>query len=468
LAEPEAADVVVVGGGIAGLAAAHTLHGRGLRFALLEASPRWGGVIRTETEGGFVLEAGPDSMLAQKPEALALCRELGLGERLTPTNTQQKAVYVLRGGRLHALPEGLALAVPTRVLPMLRSRLFSWPGKLRMGLDLLLPARRDDGDESIASFIGRRFGAEAVELIADPLMAGIHAGDPERLSMRATFPRFVELERRHGSLIRGMWRAAAAPARAPAQAPAAGFFTLREGLRELVDALVARLPPAALHTGARALALSAAPGGLTLTTAGGRTWRARAIVLALPPPQAAALLQGLAPAAAAALQEIPMASSAVVFLGYRREHVAHPLDGYGLLVARRERLRTTACSFFSTKFPGRAPEGHVLLRGFVGGVRDPGALELDDDALAATVSREMAGPLALSAEPVLRRVYRWPRATPQLEVGQLGRVAAIERELAALPGVFLAGAGLRATGLPDTIAEASRAAAQAAALADAG
>ena len=187
--------VAVIGGGISGLAAAWTLHKRGVPYLLLEAGERFGGVVRTEREQGFVIEAGPDAMLAQKPEAIALCRELGLGERLVPTNPEKRAVYVLHRGRLHPLPEGMMLAVPTRILPFLRSGLFSWPGKLRMGLDVLLPGKDGDGDESIASFLRRRFGQEAVERLGEPLLAGIHAGDPERLSILATFPRFRELER---------------------------------------------------------------------------------------------------------------------------------------------------------------------------------------------------------------------------------------------------------------------------------
>ncbi|PYQ45907.1 MAG: protoporphyrinogen oxidase [Acidobacteria bacterium] len=265
------ADVVVVGGGIAGLAAALALHEAGRDFLLLESSPRYGGVIRTETTGGFVVEAGPDSILAQKPEGLQLCRALGLADRLIPTNPETRTIFVLRRGRLHALPEGMMLAVPTRIAPFLRSGLFSWPGKLRMGLDLVLPRGRPTDDESIASLVRRRFGEEAVERLGEPLMAGIHAGDPERLSIRATFPRFVDLEARHRSLIRGMW---ASRGRAP-QAGSA-FYSLTGGLASLVDALVARLPAARRRTGA----------GVTLLEQRGARGRA---------PDGAAVLRGAGP-----------------------------------------------------------------------------------------------------------------------------------------------------------------------------
>jgi oxygen-dependent protoporphyrinogen oxidase len=454
------AEVVVVGGGIAGLAAALALHEAGQDALLLESSPRYGGVIRTETTGDFVIEAGPDSILAQKPEGLALCRTLGLADRLIPTNPEKRTIFVLRRGRLHALPEGMMLAVPTRIGPFLRSRLFSWPGKLRMGLDLVLPRGRAAEDESIASLLRRRFGEEAVERLGEPLMAGIHAGDPERLSIRATFPRFVDLEARHRSLIRGMW---ASRGRAPLAGSA--FYSLSGGLASLVDALVARLPAARRRTGAGVTLLERRQGAFTVGLADGTAVSAKAVILALPAPAAAPLMAPLSSEARGLLESIPFASSATIALGYRREDVAHRLDGYGLIVPRGEGLRCTACTFVSTKFAGRAPEGHVLLRAFLGGTRDPDVLGLPDADLVALVRREMGPVLGLRGSAVLERVYRWPRATPQMEVGHLARMARLEAIVAGLPGLFLSGAGLRGTGLPDTIADGQRAAAAAGAFA---
>jgi oxygen-dependent protoporphyrinogen oxidase len=448
--------VAIIGGGISGLSAALALHKQKVPYLVLEAGERLGGVIRTERRDGFLLEGGPDSMLAQKPEGVALCRELGLGERLVPTNPDQRAVYVLHRRRLQPLPEGMMLAVPTKLLPFLASGLFSWPGKLRMGLDVVIPGRNGQADESIASFLRRRFGQEAVDRLGEPLLAGIHAGDPERLSILATFPRFRELERVHGSLVRGLW-ATPRPKPAPGATPPAAFYSLRGGLGELVEALVSRLDASALRTSTSVRRVEATTEGFSLATEGGDPVAARRVIVAAPGPRIAPALASLLPEAARALGAIPFASSATVLLGYRRDDVAHPLDGYGMVVPATEGLRTTALSFVSTKFPFRAPEGHVLLRGFLGGVRDPGALSLRDDEMIETVTRDMREVLGLRGEPVLTRVFRWPGGTPQLEVGHLERMREVEQAVAAVPGLFLTGAGVRSTGIPDSVADGTRA-----------
>jgi protoporphyrinogen/coproporphyrinogen III oxidase len=441
--------VAVVGGGIAGLSAAYELHRRGVPFLLLEAGERWGGVIRSERVDGFLLEGGPDTLLAQKPAALALARELGLGERLTPVNMRQRTLYVRHRGRLHALPDGMVLGVPTRMGPLVRTRLFSWAGKLRMAGDLVIP-RGHAADESIAAFFRRRLGREALERLGGPFLAGIHAGDPELLSLPTNFPSLTALEVRHRSLIRGLL--ASRPRTAGPPPPM--FYSLRDGLGELVDALVARLPVESLRLRWPVRDLRRSGDGFVLSTAGHGEVSARAVVLAVPAGRASELLAGVDTHVATALGRVRFASTAAVYLGYRREDVAHPLDGHGLLVPEAENLRTSACSFFSTKFPGRAPEGHVLLRGFLGGMRHPESLEAPDEDLVACVHNEMAQILGLRGSPVLARVYRWPAATPQIEVGHRERVAALETRLAALPGLFLTGSGLRGTGIPDCVADA--------------
>ena len=448
-------DVAIVGGGIAGLSAAHALHRLGVSYRLLEGSPRLGGVIRTEREVGFVMEAGPDAILAQKPEGVALARELGLGDRLIPTNPAQKTVFVLHRGRLRPLPDGMMLGVPTRVLPMVTTRLFSWPAKMRMAAEVLLRPRPDAGDESIASFLGRHFGREAVERIGEPLLAGIHAGAPEELSMASAFPRFVQMERTQGSLIRAMWRM---PRPSP-NAPAA-FVSFPGGLQELTDALAARVHPSA-SVGRMVRALRPTASGWEIE-AGDRV-HARALILAVPAAAAARLLAPVDPGLAGALGAFRSVSTAVVYLGYRRGDVGHPLDGYGVVIPRGEGLRASALGFVSTKFPGRAPEGHVLLRAFLGGARDPDVLDDDDDALVDHVARECAPVLGLRGAPVRARVFRWPHATPQMDVGHAARMAWIDAQADARRGIFLTGAGLRGTGIPDMVADGARQAARAAA-----
>jgi oxygen-dependent protoporphyrinogen oxidase len=452
------ADVAIVGGGIAGLAAARALHQQGLGFVLLEAAPRWGGVIRTEREAGFLLEGGPDTVLASKPEAVELCGALGLADRLVPTDAARSAVFVLRRGRLHRMPEGMVLGVPTRLGPLLRSGLFGWQAKLRMALEPLIPAPRSAADESIAAFFGARLGRGALEAVGEPLLAGIHAGDAARLSIRATFPRLFDAGAR-GSVVRGMRAARRSQGEA-----GSGFVSLVGGLGELVDALVGSLPPSALMSATPARALRREAGALVVESWAGDV-EAKAVVLALPPPRAAPLVAGLSGDAARILAGVRFASTATVLLGYRRADVAHGLDGYGLLVPRGEGLRTTAVTFSSTKLPGRAPDGHVLLRGFLGGVHDPAVLDLDDEGIAGTVEREVRPLLGISGEPVVRRVYRWPEATPQMEVGHLARVAELDARVAGVPGLFLTGAGLRAVGIPDVVADATRAASAAALMA---
>jgi oxygen-dependent protoporphyrinogen oxidase len=447
----ERAEVAIVGGGISGLSAAYALARAGVPFALLESSSRWGGHILTDRAEGFLLEGGPDSLFAQKTPALELCRELGIDERLVPAR-EPRTVFVLKRGRLYALPPGLAAGAPQDVPAFLRSRLFSWPGKLRMGLERLVPRRRDGADESIAEFFRRRLGREALQLLGDPLLAGIHAGDPERLSLGTTMPILSDLERRAGSLSRGLARARRGRVNGPL------FYTLRTGLHELVDALVRRLPPARLRAGTGVRSLVRDGQGYELRLEHGGTLKVGRVVLAVPAPVGSRILASLDLDTAAWLLSIPFAPTATVLLGFRREDVRHPLDGHGLLIPRGEGLRTTACSFVSSKFAYRVPEGHVLLRGFIGGVRDPDVLALGEQGLLATVRRELTPILGLRGEPVVTRVFTWPASMPQMETGHRERMAALDHRLEQWPGLSLIGAGLRGTGIADAVSDGMQAA----------
>lgn len=449
--------LVVVGGGITGLACAHRAaelardRGAAPDLLLLEAGPRPGGTIATERAGGFLVEAGPDSFLSEKPWALALCRRLGLEERLVRTDDRFRTVFVWFRGRLHPVPEGFQLLAPTRLGPFLSSSLFSWPGKLRMALDLVLPRRASGEDESLAAFVSRRLGRQALDRVAQPLVAGIYTADPAQLSLAATMPRFVELERRQRSLILGLWRAGRArPEPGSSGARWSLFVSLAGGMGELVEALAARLPAGTVRTGCRVEGVERRGQRWRLATAAGPVDADR-VVVATESHAASRLLRYVDPPLAAMLQVIAYASSATVSLGYRRADIAHRLDGFGFVVPRTENRALLACTFSSVKYPGRAPEGHVLLRAFLGGALDASVLEQDDPALAGLVRAELAAALGAGGEPVLSRVHRHPAAMPQYGLGHLAAVEAIERRLAGLPGLGLAGSAYRGVGIADCV-----------------
>lgn len=450
--------VVVVGGGITGLSAVYFLLQRSrradrpLRVTLVEAE-RLGGKIRTERVDGFVVEGGPDAFLAQKPWAARLCRELGRGEQLVVPRPGK--TYVLVGGRLRRLPEGAMGLIPTRLGSFASSELFTPWGKLRMGLDLVIPPQRDDRDESLAQFITRRLGREALERLAEPLLAGVYAADPQRLSVEATFPLLRELERRHGSLIRGALRTRR---QQKGRKPPPVFLTLRDGLGTLVDALVSRIEPhATLLVGRRVVRLEPLPEGYRLTLDDRTRWHADAVVLTPPAYVAAELLEPLSVEAAELLAGIPYASTAVVTLAFRRQDVEHPLEGTGFVVPRIEGRALTACTWSSSKWPGRAPEGFVLLRAFFGRFGRPDLTTLKDPEAVELALGELRDLLGVRGGPVLTRVHRWVRAMPQYLVGHLERLARIEEALGGHPGIVLSGAAYRGLGLPDCIRQGEEA-----------
>ncbi|MCW5889010.1 MAG: protoporphyrinogen oxidase [bacterium] len=440
----------MVGAGVAGLAAAHRLLARPARdveVVLYEAGPRAGGPIGTEHVDGFAIELGPDTFITDKPWALALCERLGFADALIATRPGERRTWVVRDGRLAPLPEGFLMMAPTAPWPLVTSPLFSWAGKLRMALDLILPAH-PVRDESLGAFVRRRLGREALERVVDPLVSGIYTADPDRLSLAATMPRFQEMERVHGSVIHGLRHAA--DARDAAGARYGLFASHRDGMGGLVDALVARLPPGALH-------LRTPVRGLEPGVAGWRVHLADAVVetdaviVAVPAWAAAPLLAPLDASLAADLAAIDYASSATVTFAVRAGPVRDALRGFGFVVPFAEGRRLVACTFASRKWAGRAPDGYELLRAFVGGARDPGIVDADDATLVATARGELEALLRVPIEPVLTRVARHRRAMPQYAVGHLDRVAALEARLATLPGLALAGAAYRGVGIPDCV-----------------
>ncbi len=411
--------LTVVGGGISGLAAAY----RGRAGAILyERSPRLGGVIRTERREGYLMEAGPDSFL-DKPPMRDLCRQLGIERQLIQVRREARRSFILRGRRLLPIPEGVYLMAPSALWPFLRSPAVSWPGKARMLADLVMPPR-SVADETLGSFVRRRLGGEALERLAQPLLGGIYGADPDRLSLKATMPQFLEMERRHGSVIRGLLRRS----ERASGARYGMFLTFRDGMQTLVDTLASRLDDVRLETRISSLA-----------DAGGD-----AVCLAVPPPEAARLAPELS------VPAVSYSSVATINFGFQRSQVRHPLDGAGFVVPAVEGRTVMACTFSSAKFEGRAPAGRVLLRAFAGGMLQPHVYSLPDTELISRCLAELAELLGISGEPEEVWLNRWPDSMPQYEPGHLDRVAALERSLP--PNLALAGNAYGGVGIPDCVA----------------
>jgi oxygen-dependent protoporphyrinogen oxidase len=462
--------VVIVGGGISGLATAFALQeqasaaGLSLRCTVLESSPAWGGKIVTHRIGELTTEAGPDSFLSQKQAGLELCQKLGLTDQLINTNETAKRAFVLSRGRLHELPEGLITFVPKQLGPFLRSGLLSWTGLARMGLDVVMPRGPADGDESLASFFRRRFGSQAFERVLEPLMAGIYAGDADQMSVKATFPRFVELE--HGSIIRGMM---AAKKKQP-PVPASGhkrtmFVSLRNGLGDLVTALTARLAQQGvdLRGGCQVDALrvrSHQPGRwmYDLILNDGSALSTEALVLATPAYVSAELLRPLTPIAGGLLEMIPYASTATVAMAFPAQAVAGAVEGFGFIVPRAEARDLIAATWTSLKWPHRAPADQVLIRCYVGGVGREAILQLNDDQLIAKIRADLAALCGIKAAPMYVEVNRWWKAMPQYTIGHLDRLTQLDAALSRYGGLVLTGAGYRGVGIPDCIRDGAVAA----------
>ena len=441
----------IIGGGIAGLSTAWYLQQQGVTCHVIEQGARWGGKILTEQADGFVIEAGPDSFLTQKPWALQLARELGLEPQ--GTNDQMRNVFVLQRGRPVMLPEGVMLIVPTKFRPFALSPLISPLGKLRMACDLFIPPRSGDDDETLADFVRRRLGSEALDKIAEPLMSGIYNAEADRQSLLATFPRFRDIERKHGSLIRGMLtaRQAAPPTTGP---KLSAFVSFAHGTQTLIEALVPRLSAdLRLNTGVERITPQP-DGGYHLALSDGATLTAESVVLATPAYVTAGLVRPFAPEAAHLLDTIRYVSTGTISLAFRAADLPRPLAGFGVVIPASEQRPINALTIASTKFDERAPVDHVLIRVFFGGSRSPQSMELDDDALLALVRDQLRAILGIEAAPLLHRIYRWWRANPQYDLGHLERVAQIEAALP--PGLYLTGSAYRGVGIPDCVHQAQQ------------
>ena len=459
--------IVIIGGGISGLAAAHRLTelSRGTQqpnITLLEASNRLGGTIQTEQRDGFLLERGPDSFISEKPEAVALAKRLGIESRLIQTNEEHRRSFIVRNARLRNVPDGFQLLAPSRLWPFVATDIFSVTGKLRMAADLVLPRADTNGsdDESLASFVTRRLGKEALQRMAQPMVGGIYTADPTTLSLRATLPRFLEMERKHRSIILAMLRQ-----RRTNKNETSGvsgpryslFLSFDEGMQVLTDELERNISGAGvriqLNSAVTSVAREAAdgPGRWTLTTTDGSQISADGVCLAIPAYSAANLLEKIDSDLAQQLSAIEYTSTATINFAYRRDDVGHPLDGFGFVVPFIEKRALIACTFSSVKFSGRAPEQHTLLRAFVGGALQPDVFQLDEPEMVARVKSDLEQLLAIKGQPIFVEAAKWSRSMPQYYIGHLERVGAIEAQVSSLNTIALAGNSYRGAGIPDCV-----------------
>jgi len=458
--------IAVIGGGITGLAASHRLVELGgtsaVAIELFDASTRLGGCFGTERVGDYVIETGADSFVTDKPAGIELVRRLGLESRLIGIDPGFRRALILHKGRTCPVPEGLALLAPGSVRGLLSSPLLSPVGKFRAAAEALVPPRRMTGEESIAAFAIRRFGREMYERVLQPLVGGIYTGDPADLSLAATFPRFIEMEQRHGSLIRAVRQQRKRRTASTDSGVRYGLFaSFRDGMSELQDALRQRIEQAGVQVrhGERVTAVRRIePASYEVETEAGNRSRVDAVILALPAFRAAELIGGWAGKLAGALREIEYASSAIVVTGHRLVDVAHPLDAAGLVIPHAERRKILAVSFLSRKFPIRAPAERVILRTFVGGALQPEQLDRDDAALVRLVRDELQTVLGVGGEPEFSRVVRYERAMPQYGLGHVQRVERIELLASQIAGLELAGNAYHGVGVPDCIQSGENAA----------
>jgi oxygen-dependent protoporphyrinogen oxidase len=470
--------VAIIGGGIAGLSAAHQLQvqaekrGETIEFFVVEKEHRLGGNILTEIRDGFVIDGGPDCFISEKPATIQLCHELGIQDRLLKTNECFRRTFILWKGKLHELPEGFMLLVPTSVASFLKNRLITPLGKVRMAMDLLLPAKKSEEEESLAQFVRRRLGKEVLEKIAEPLVAGIHAGDPETMSLISSFPRFIELENRDRSIILGMMRRRKQFLKeAKTQKPGAQytmFMTLKGGLSEITDTLGTQLKPRTIRMGHQLVAVEKLPDkakasqwGYALKLANGETLRARAVILATPAYITAEVVKSQDPTLAEEFLSIPYVSTATASFAYRREDVVHPLNGFGFVIPRVERRKIMACTWSSIKFASRAPKNNLLLRCFVGGPQNQHLSLLSDPEIVAIARSELQVIMGITAKPLFTRVFRWEKSMPQYTLGHGQKIQRIEERLSALPGLFIAGSAYWGIGISDCIRSGKKAALQA-------
>jgi oxygen-dependent protoporphyrinogen oxidase len=459
--------IAIVGAGVSGLAAATAIQrakeaGADVEFTLFERSHRLGGVMVTELIDDCLIEAGPDSFLSEKTYGADFCKTFGLGDQIIGSNDADRKTYIVVNNRLIAMPDGLMFMVPTKILPTITTSLFTWGTKLKMGMEYFSQPPVTNGDETVGDMVRRHYGQEVVERLADPLLSGVYGGDADSLSVQAVLPRFADMERKYGSLSRGMLAARKKMAEmtkkaGPGYKPRPLFSSLKSGMQQLVDAVAAYLPKERIHTGVSVESVTRSGSGWIVTVNGGQQ-TFDGIIIATPAHAAGKLLGSFDPVLAVELNSVSYSSSVTVAATYNRNDLAHMPPGFGFLVPKTEKRRVRALTFVHNKFPHRAPADKGILRVFLGGLSDQGVLELSDEDILSTVRRELREMIKLDAEPRVQRVYRWSKAMAQYGPGHLGRVKRIQQSVAAVPGLALAGNAFQGIGVPDCIASGLNAA----------
>lgn len=451
--------VAVIGGGISGAATAHRIRelAPGIAVTLFEQADRLGGVLQTEREDGFLFEWGADNFITNVPWAVDLCRRIGFDDQLVETDDQHRGAFVVRNGKLRRIPQGFIVMAPSRIWPIVSTPILGPIAKLRMASEVFVPQRKDDADESLAAFVVRRFGQQTYQRLVQPLIGGIYTGDPSLLSLQATMPRFREMEKKHGSLVRAMMRQTRS--RAAANRHSSGgryslFMTPKEGISSLIHAIINRLPEGTVRLNSKVAKLRRLEdGGWLVSQDADATEGERfdAVVVATQSRAAAGLLKDLDSTLAEELAAIHHSSCATVSLAYERSQISHPMDGFGFVVPAIEKRQILSASFSSVKYPGRAPDGKVLIRVFMGGALQPELVELPDDKLKRTASAELASCMGIRGEPLSARIARLPCSMPQYYVGHKERVAAIRKRAEDARGLFVTGNALQGVGIPHCV-----------------
>lgn len=470
--------VVIIGGGITGLTAAYTIHqarqkGEQIDYLLVEKETRLGGKIVTETIDGFVVEGGPDCFLAEKPSALQLSSQIGIEDRLLPSNENSAGTYIFCDGKLQKLPDGLMLLVPNKILPFVVSPLISWPGKFRMALDFFLPKKKEDTDETLAGFVNRRMGKEALDKIAEPMIGGIHGGDPDTMSLKASFPRFLKMEQDYGGLalamLAGRWKMAQMKRKAKANPQPAGklkktyFMSYKNGMAELIKGIADQLEPGKVLIGNEVTKIekkvSEGKNSYVVYINGMEPVESDAVIMAAPSNVTSELFASIDGIIAINLGLIPMASSASISLAYKKSDITKELEAFGFVIPYVEGRKINAVTYTSIKWDHRVPnDEYILIRSFVGKPRNQGPAELSEKEIEKVVRAELADVLGITAEPQMVKVHKWVKARPQYVMGHLERIKEVDDKLAnEHKGMFIAGACYHGIGVPDCINDGTKA-----------